>query len=81
MYIIYIVDRNDFKLLYKEIYMSAVIHSVEKGSLAYKHKIKSGDIIEKINGRDVVDYLDYMYLSSNEEVEIQLSDRTVTIIK
>ncbi len=60
--------------------MSAVIHSVEKGSLAYKHKIKPGDIIEKINGRDVVDYLDYMYLSCNEEVEIQLSDRTVTII-
>ncbi len=60
--------------------MSAVIHSVEKGSLAYKHKIKPGDIIEKINGREVVDYLDYMYLSSNEEVEIQLSDRTVTII-
>ncbi|MBO5505061.1 MAG: PDZ domain-containing protein, partial [Clostridia bacterium] len=60
--------------------MSAVIHSVEKGSLAYKHKIKSGDIIEKINGREVVDYLDYMFLSSNEEIEIQLSDRTVTII-
>lgn len=60
--------------------MTAVVHSVEKGSLAYKNKIKPGDVIEKINGSEIVDYLDYMYLSSNEKVEIELADRTVNII-
>ncbi len=57
--------------------MSATVNNVVKNSIAYKLGIKPGDVILKINNRDICDYLDYMYLSSNEEVEITLADRTV----
>lgn len=60
--------------------MSAVIAKVKEGSLAYNAGLVSGDIIEYINGKEVIDYLDYMYLSMNETIKIQLSDREVTII-
>ncbi len=59
--------------------MSAVIAKVKRGSLAHNAGLVSGDIIEYINGKEVIDYLDYMYLSMNETVNIQLSDRTVSI--
>ncbi len=59
--------------------MSATVSNVVKNSIAYKLGIKPGDTILKINGTDVCDYLDYMYLSSNEKVEITLADRTVKV--
>lgn len=59
--------------------MSAVIKEVHSGSLAAKHGIRAGDEIVGINGRKVTDYLDYMYLSANEYIEIELKDRTVRI--
>ena len=59
--------------------MSAVIKEVHRGSLAAKHGIRAGDEIVGINGRKVTDYLDYMYLSANEDIEIELKDRTVRI--
>lgn len=54
--------------------MSAVISKVHPNSLAEQAGLKDGDKIEYINGKKVIDYLDYMYLSSNEEIEISLSD-------
>ncbi len=59
--------------------MSAVINRVHEGSLAAKHGIKAGDEIIKINGRDITDYLDYMYLSANEDITVELADRNVRI--
>ena len=59
--------------------MSAIAKKVKKGSLADIAGIVPGDKIEYINGKEVVDYLDYMYLTANEKVEITLSDRTIVI--
>ncbi len=59
--------------------MSALISKVKAGSLAEKAGIKPGEIIEYINGKEVIDYLDYMYLSMNERVEIKLLNKTVVI--
>lgn len=57
--------------------MSAVISNVNDGSIAQKMGLKPGDKIEYINGKELIDYLDYMYLSANEEIEIKLSDGRV----
>lgn len=59
--------------------MAAVIAQIEQGSLAEEAGLKAGDVIQTINGIEIIDYLDYMYASCNEEVEIILSDRSVTI--
>lgn len=59
--------------------MSARIAEVDKGSPAYKAGIKSGDVILKINDIEICDYLDFMYASCAEDIEILLSDRTVNI--
>lgn len=60
--------------------MAAEIAEVQKGSLAYIAGLRSGDIILKINNIEINDYLDYMYASCNEEIIIELKDRTVEII-
>ena len=60
--------------------MSAVISKIYPKSLAERAGLKSGDEIEYINGKEVIDYLDYMYLSANEEIEIALSDGRNIII-
>lgn len=59
--------------------MAVIIKNVMPGSLADESGIKPGDIINKINGKDVYDYLDYMYLSANEKIVVQLSNKTITI--
>lgn len=60
--------------------MSATINKVLSGSLAEKSGIKPGDTIISINGKQVNDYLDYMFLSANEELNIELQNRTVELI-
>lgn len=59
--------------------MAVKINSIIPKSIADKNKLKAGDIICKINDTEVNDYLDYMYLSANEKLEIELSDRKVII--
>ena len=59
--------------------MAAVVAQVEEGSLAAGAGIKRGDVIEQINGIEIIDYLDYMYASCDEVVVLTLADRRVTI--
>ena len=47
--------------------------------MAEKSGLKSGDVINKINGKDVYDYLDYMYLSANEELVVELADKVIMV--
>lgn len=59
--------------------MSAKIANVIKGGVGYRAGLKPGDTILEINDIPTVDYLDYMYASANEYLEIKLKDRTVII--
>ncbi len=59
--------------------MAVTVKNIIKGSIAEKYGIKPGNIILKINDKEVNDYLDYMYLSANEKLEIELADKTVKI--
>lgn len=59
--------------------MAVTVKNIIPGSIAEKYKLKAGDIINKINGKSVNDYLDYMYLSANEELLLELPDRVVKI--
>lgn len=52
--------------------MSALIDSVEKGSLAWKHRIKPGWIIETINGEPIYDILEYRFFCSEDSVVLEL---------
>ena len=59
--------------------MAVTIKNVIPKSIAAKAGLKSGDIIVKINGKEVNDYLDYMYSSSNDKLIIELENRTVKV--
>lgn len=59
--------------------MSAVISAVVKGSPAERFGLKAGEVIDRINGIEIKDYLDYMYASSGEELCIELGGRKVYI--
>jgi len=60
--------------------MSAKVNRVLPGSLAEKYGIMPGDTIIRINGKEVCDYLDYMFLSANEQLNIVLQNRSVKLI-
>ncbi len=57
--------------------MAVTVKNIICGSVADKYGIKAGDVILKINGKKVCDYLDYMFLSANEELFIELQDRSI----
>lgn len=59
--------------------MSAVIFAVVKDSPAERYGLKAGEVIDRINGIEIKDYLDYMYASSGEELRIELAGRDVYI--
>lgn len=48
------------------------IKKVTKGSPAYKHGLKVGDILLKINGRTLKDIIDYRYLSTDEKINLEV---------
>ncbi|MGE5405511.1 MAG: DUF512 domain-containing protein [Candidatus Saccharibacteria bacterium] len=50
----------------------AKVAAVEKGSIAEEIGIESGDRIVSINGTPVLDILDYQFLCSDEEIEINI---------
>lgn len=59
--------------------MAARIADVDYNSPADNAGLKPGDEIIEINGIEIKDYLDFMYASSGEGIEIKLSDRSVNI--
>ena len=59
--------------------MEHVISAVVKGSPAERFGLKAGEVIDRINGIEIKDYLDYMYASSGEELCIELGGRKVYI--
>lgn len=59
--------------------MAAKVFNVLKGTPAYKAGIKRGDTIYKINGRDINDYLDYMYQSSNGSISVDVGEKVINI--
>lgn len=48
--------------------MSVIINDVEKGSAAYKARIKAGDTLVSLNGNIIMDVLDYRFYQNNEKI-------------
>ena len=46
----------------------AYISSVDPGSIAEELELLPGDLILSIDGKEIVDYLDYKFLATNEEI-------------
>jgi putative radical SAM enzyme (TIGR03279 family) len=54
--------------------MSAIIKSVEKGSIAHKHNISAGNILLKINGNVINDVLDYCFYMTDTKINLEVQD-------
>jgi NifB/MoaA-like Fe-S oxidoreductase len=50
----------------------ARVKEVYKGSIADEAGIVPGDIINKINGEEIHDILEYKFLTSDEELELEV---------
>ena len=59
--------------------MSAVVKNVIRSSLADKNGIKPGDVLRAINGRELIDILDFLYQTANEKITLEVNDKTVVI--
>jgi putative radical SAM enzyme (TIGR03279 family) len=58
-----------------------IVASVEPGSAAYKAGIVSGDMVRTINGRKILDILDYRFHSAASRLSLELlrGDETITV--
>lgn len=52
--------------------MSVIIKDVEKGSAAYKSRIKPGDTLVSINNNIIMDVLDYRFYQNNEKLIVEI---------
>ena len=50
----------------------ARVHDVVPGSIAEELEIVPGDIICRINGRRIADFLDYQFLASGPEIVLEV---------
>ena len=55
------------------------IKRVKQNSLSAQNGITSGDCLLKINGKPIVDFLDYTYLSANEHLILEFPDRVIEL--
>ncbi len=60
--------------------MSVRICGVEPGSIAEEMVITPGSKLLRINGRDIRDSLDYLFLSSDENLEVEIEDPSGEVI-
>lgn len=51
--------------------MSVTVKSVIKGSPAYKAGLRDGDVLNKINGNEIMDVLDYRFYQNNEKLTLE----------
>ena len=59
----------------------AYVLSVDAGSIAEELEIEAGDKIFSINGREIIDYLDYKFLSTGEEILMTVEKKSGEIIE
>ncbi len=52
--------------------MSVIIKDVEKHSVAYKARIKAGDILVSLNDNIIMDVLDYRFYQNNEKIVAEI---------
>ena len=53
----------------------AYVMSVDAGSIAEELEIESGDLVVSVNGKKIVDYLDYKFLSTSEEIVLTVKKK------
>ncbi len=59
----------------------AYVLSVDEGSIAEELEIQAGDKILSINGKEIVDYLDYKFLSTSEEILMSVEKKSGELIE
>ncbi len=59
----------------------AYVLSVDEGSIAEELEIESGDLILAIDGKEIVDYLDYKFLSTGEEIVMTVKKKSGELIE
>ena len=59
----------------------AKVDEVMPGSIAEELGIVPGDIICKINGRRIADFLDYQFLASSPEIVLEVKKATGEVIE
>ena len=64
-----------------ELMNGAIVLSVDAGSIAEELEIESGDRILSINGKEIVDYLDYKFLSTGEEILMTVEKKSGELIE
>ncbi len=55
--------------------------SVDEGSIAEELEIEAGDEILSINGKKIIDYLDYKFLSTSEEILMGVKKKSGELIE
>ena len=61
--------------------MSVVVDFVQKGSVAERAKIVSGDTLISINGEQIIDVLDYRFYQNNSKLTLEIMDKNGKIRK
>ena len=59
----------------------AYVLSVDKGSIAEELEIEAGDKILSIDDKEIIDYLDYKFLSTGEEILMTVEKKSGEIIE
>ncbi len=61
--------------------MSVIVKDVEKGSVAFKSRIKPGDTLISLNGNIIMDVLDYRFYQNNEKIIAEIINKKGKIKK
>ncbi len=59
----------------------AYVLSVDEGSIAQELEIEEGDLILSINGKEIIDYLDYKFLATGEEIVMTVKKKSGELIE
>lgn len=59
----------------------ATIKAVEAGSIAAELEIEAGDILLRINGEKLLDYIDFLFYSSEEELVLEILKKSGEIVE